>query len=136
MPSSSPLLPPLLNRGAYDLAARTVSWSEGATGAAPADLVRVAITGFRDDIPEGRAWRWKLSAPRTTTTVAFPILPSDGFDFNPAAGDTIAVSDIALAKLPGGYGRAVRERGFDDFKRFVAGASGRIVVERVRPEGL
>jgi hypothetical protein len=132
----SVLLPAFTDRGGYDQGARRVTWNETG-GALQPDVVRVSIGGYRDDIPEGRAWQWRLVAPRTGTSVAYPTLPNDGFDFNPTAGDTITIRELSTAKLPAGYVRSVREQGFADFKRLVAGASGRLVQQTLQdPPGI
>jgi hypothetical protein len=112
----------------YDVASRTVTWVEGTAPIQP-DLVRARIHVYRDDIPSGRSWGWRIVAPRTATAaVAFPQLPILGFDFNPADGDVVGVDELTNVKLPGGYA-TWRARAFTDVTRAVSGSSGKIFVE-------
>jgi hypothetical protein len=60
-----------------------------------------------DDIPEGRAWTWRIAGVHAGGEIAFPQVPLalDGFDFNVIGADTTAsVTFLTTAKLPAGYG--------------------------------
>lgn len=118
-------------RPAYDPATRAASWTESGAGQEP-NLVRSELHAFRDDIPEGRAWTWRIVGGRDGTQVVFPQLPParDGFDFNVIDGDTVAVHTLTTAKLPAGYDdAAVRAHGFADLKNQVAGTKGQLVTQ-------
>jgi hypothetical protein len=67
-------------------------------------------------------------APRSGTQVSYPQLPSFGFDFNPIAGDIIAVSELTTAAVPGDYA-AARPIGFTDLLSLVIGTTDRSVIQ-------
>ncbi|HEX3760224.1 MAG TPA: hypothetical protein VHW23_16015 [Kofleriaceae bacterium] len=124
------LLPAYASLPTYDPASRTVVWTERG-GGVPPSFVRARIHAFRDGIPDGRSWTWGIVAPRgAATSVAFPRLSVMGFDFTPRAGDAIGVDDVVNVGAPLGYD-ASRAHGFDDVRTYVAGPSGRFVVETV-----
>lgn len=126
---SATLIAPYASGGTYDPATHSIAWTEA--GGVQPDVVRAQLGAYRDDIPEGRAWSWRIVAPHGGTKVSYPRLPNDGFDFNPAEGDTVSISQLTTARLPAGYARAVRERGFDTLKRLITGPSGRLVVQEL-----
>ncbi len=112
----------------YDLAAHTVTWTERA-GGTPGDVVRVGMQMYRDDIPTGRAWRWRLAAARTGTSVKFPTLPPvAGFDFNPIASDTVAIDDLTMMRLPGGLA-PWRTTIFAPLAQTLTGTTGHVAVQ-------
>lgn len=124
----SVMLPRYASAPTYDPASRTVAWTEAAGGVAP-DLVRTRIHAYRDDIPTGTAWGWRLIAPRKGTAVSYPQLPVDGFDYNPSATDVVGVDDLTIALVPGGFAATVRDNGFVALSALIAGMSGHMVVE-------
>lgn len=120
-------LPPYASAPTYDPASRTLAWTERA-GAVEPELVRARIHVYRDDIPAGRAWGWRIAAPRSGTSIAYPKLPIVDFDFNPAAGDAIGVDDLTTISLPGGYA-GFHTTAFADVRRAISGTLGRIVTQ-------
>src|SRR4029079_3027308 len=128
------MLPAYNTPPAYDAAARAVTWSERPAAVA-ADVVRTRLSMYRDDIPAGRAWTWRMIAPRSATRVVYPQLPSFGFDFTPSGTDTIVIDELTTASVPGGYA-AVRADGFGDLTHAVMSAPGRMVVELLAPPQL
>jgi hypothetical protein len=123
---TSVLLPPFATMPTYSPTSRTITWTER-TGALQPDVVRAEL-GLTRATP-ARAWTWRIAGPRTATTIVYPQLPVEGFDFNPTDGDTIAIRELETATVPGGYA-ALRQRAFSDFKRSIAGPTGRMVVQR------
>jgi hypothetical protein len=118
------MLPRYTSAPTYDVASRTLSWGE-APSSTEATLVRTTFHAYRDAIPSGRSWSWQIVAAKTATHVTFPALPAlDGFNFVPAAGDTVGVDELTTANLP--YA-ALRTYAF----AAPAGAftSGRVVIE-------
>lgn len=118
-------------RPTYDPAEHLVSWTEGAGGQAP-NFSRASVSIFRDDIPEGRGWSWRIVSAHDGSSLAFPVLPParDGFDFNVIDGDSAAVSLLTTAKLPAGYGDiATRTHAFDDLKTQITGISGQLIIQ-------
>lgn len=119
---ASAMVPRYTAAPAYDVASRTLGWGEAAS-ATQATVVRAAIHGYRDAIPAGRTWSWRIIAAKTATHITFPALPPlDGFSFVPAAGDTVGVDELTTANVP--YA-AFRTHGFDA----PALASGRVAIE-------
>jgi hypothetical protein len=121
------LLPAYASTPAYDPDRRVVSWSEG-SGAQTPNVVRARIHAYRDAIPEGRAWGWRIIAPRTATTITYPQLPVFGFDFNVQASDIVGVDELTTAQVPGGYA-AVRRDGFGDLSSVLLGTTGSLIVQ-------
>jgi hypothetical protein len=128
---STLLLPAYATAPTYDAATHAVTWTERAGGAA-ADLVRVGLQVNRDDIPEGRTWRWRLAVARgSAASVTFPTLPGTptvSFDFNPSATDSVAIDDLTTLRLPGGLA-PWRTTAFAATSRAVVGSAGRIVMQ-------
>ncbi len=106
-------------------AAGVISWTEDA-GAVQPELVRARIHAYRDDIPAGRAWGWRIVAPRSGTAIAYPVLPSFGFDFNPASSDVVGVDELTTAAVPGDYSARI---GLGELGMRVVGTSERAVVQ-------
>jgi len=123
------MLPPYAATPTYDPASRVASWTEAA-GATSPDATRLRLSVFRDDIPEGRGWDWRLIGPRAGTTATFPRLPADadGFDFNVAATDTVSVPELTMVSWPDGFSQALREHGFADLVTQLTG-TGRLVTQ-------
>lgn len=124
---SATMLPAFASAPAFDATTRTLAWTERPSAAEP-DAVRARLSIYRDDIPSGTGWKWRIAAPRSATSIAFPTLPVGMFDFNPQAGDTIVVDDLATLRVTGGYA-AVRVNPFADATRSIVGATGRIVLQ-------
>lgn len=118
----------------FDPATRTIAWSETGGSAQP-DAVRARIHAYRDDIPAGTSWGWRIIAPRTGASVTLPQLPVLGFDFNAHDTDTVGVDELTTLRLPGGYA-AWRARGFTDVTRAVSGPSGSITQQTLYFEQL
>lgn len=119
------MLPAFAAAPTYDPTTRVVSWTERAGSVEP-DLVRARIHAYRDAIPAGHAWSWRIAAPRTATTVTYPKLPIIDFDFNPAAGDAISIDELTTLALPGGYA-GFHTQAFSDARGAISGTLGRIV---------
>lgn len=128
------LLPPYDSSPSFDVATRTISWTERA-GAGTPNAVRARMHIHRDDIPTGRAWGWRIAAPRGDTTIVLPQLPVVDFDFNPKDGDSVGIGELTTVQLPGGYD-AWRPGAFADLSGAVAGTSGRMVVQTLYFEPL
>ncbi len=123
---------PTLRPAVYAIDTGTASWFEASGGVEP-DVVRIRLSVFRDAIPVGRGWDWRMIAPRSGTALAFPRLPVDltGFDYTPAEDDTVGVSELNTAKVPATELKTVREHGFERFNAFRAGPAGRIVFQEL-----
>lgn len=119
------MLPAFAAAPTYTPASRTISWSERTPGQTP-DVVRARIHVYRDAIPSGRVWSWRIAAPRTETTITYPKLPVIDFDFNPTAGDTFTVDELTTLALPGGFA-GFRSQAFSDARSAISGTLGRIV---------
>ncbi len=125
----------MTSRPTYDPAARIARWTESGGGQAP-NYSRASVSIYRDDIPEGRAWSWRIAGAHVllpeSSELAFPVLPAarDGFEFNVIDGDTASVSVLTTAKLPAGYGdAATRTHAFDDVKKQITGTSGQLIIQ-------
>jgi hypothetical protein len=121
------LVPRFASAPVFDITSRTVAWTE-TSGPLTPDLVRTRVHLYRDDIPSGRAWGWRMIAPRDGTTVTYPTLPVFGFDFNPAAGDIVGVDELTTVDVPGGFA-AVRRNGFGDLSNVIVGTTDRMVMQ-------
>jgi hypothetical protein len=112
----------------FDVASHAVQWTSAAEGQIPA-LTISSLHVQRIDAGGPHVWTWDLVAPWTEGALAYPVLPTTRFDFNPGATDEVAVERLTTAKVPGGYD-AVRRRVFaGDLKARVVGASGQIVLQ-------
>ena len=113
-----------------------VAWTER-TGGTAADLVRAQLDVFRDDIPTGRVWHWRLAVARgSTPAVKFPTLPPvAGFDFNPASGDTTVIGELTELRLPGGL-NPWRTQVFTPTAQSIVGAAGHIALQTLYSEQL
>jgi hypothetical protein len=122
------MLPSYAAPATFDLATHVLSWQERAASAQP-DFARVRVRVTRDTIPGPTSWTWRMIAPRDAApSIRYPTVPVDGFDFNAATGDAVAIEELTNASVPGGYD-AFRAHGFADVTTAIAGANGRIVVE-------
>ncbi|HUS33490.1 MAG TPA: hypothetical protein VMZ53_33540 [Kofleriaceae bacterium] len=129
------LLPPFATAPVFAQPTHTLSWTERPGDIQP-DVVRARIHVYRDAIPTGTAWTWRIVAARSGTSVTYPQLPIvDNFDFTPAAGDTVAVEELQTISLPGGFA-GFRTRGFAEARDAIAGTLGRIVQQDLYFESL
>jgi hypothetical protein len=117
------LLPRFATTPSYD--AGSVTWTETAGPVQPA-VVRARISVHRDAVPAGRVWGWRIVAPRTGTRVTYPVLPSFGFDFNPAASDIVSISELTTSSIPYAAARPV---GFGQLTNLVIGTTERHVIQ-------
>jgi hypothetical protein len=92
------LLTDLATTAKFDPAAHALRWTEATGGAAP-----TAAFGVVSAMRGARAWRWSVVAPHDGASISFPVLPSTGFDYNIAAGDTPGFVSVQLASVSGGY---------------------------------
>ena len=111
-----------------DIPGHAVTWIDQTAGQAP-QLTITSTQNSRSDENGSHTWTWDLVAPWQAGKVAYPVLPTTLFDFNPASNDEPFVQRLTTAKVPGGYD-AARPRVFaGDLQGGVAGASGQILVE-------
>jgi hypothetical protein len=114
----------------YAVTTHGIAWDENGAGIVP-QSVRASIRVFRPGAPEGRSWSWSIIGPRQTAPeFVYPVLPVTNFDYNPAAADTVTIGELTNVAAPGGYD-AFRPTGFGDVMQLVAGASGRVVIQRL-----
>jgi hypothetical protein len=113
-------------------AGHALTWTERTSGGEP-DFVRAKIHLYRDGFPQGRAWHWRIAAPRTATTITFPTLPVVDFDFNLKDTDVGGVDELETIAMPGGYPRT---NPFAAVTRAISGTSGQIVVQSLYFESL
>lgn len=106
-----------------DAATRTVSWTAGVMGNAPEVS---AVDVVLERAASSTTWTWSMVAP-AGTAMEFPSLPSDIFDFNPVATDTVSSVSAANIIVPGGYD-GLRERfyGLSGFEQAIEGPTGRL----------
>jgi hypothetical protein len=131
----SVLLPPFSTAPTFTPATRTIGWTERA-GALQPDLVRARIHVYRDAIPSGTAWSWRIVAARNGTSITYPQLPViDSFDFTPAADDTVTVDELTTVSLPGGFA-GFRTKAFSEPRGAISGTLGRIVQQDLYFESL
>lgn len=113
-----------------DVAAHAVTWTQVVDGQTP-QLTIASIQVARTDDNGPHTWTWDLVAPWSEGSVAYPVLPTTLFDFNPAVSDQPLVLRLTTARVPGGYD-AARPRVFaGDLAGGVAGESGQVVFEDV-----
>jgi len=93
------MLVPLESSPAFDPATHTFSFTEGTTGVAP-DFVYASVNAFRS--ADARSWTWRIASPQATSIV-YPQLPTDVYDFNITAADQPGSFELAFGKVPGGY---------------------------------
>lgn len=132
---ASHLVPAYATAPAYDVGTHQVSWTERTGGTAP-DAMRAKLQIYRDDIPAGTAWRWDVAGARAGASLTLPTLPQvNGFDFNPTATDTVAISELLAMRLPGGLA-PWRPTIFEPFGHVVVGATGALTVQMLWVEQL
>jgi hypothetical protein len=120
------LLPEFTEFPTFDIATRTGSWMQAATGAAP----DMAVLEWDFDRPsQKRSWTWEIAAPFGSASVTLPLLPADGMEFNPVTDDNVNIDSLATVKVPGGYD-AIRENALTPSQSsIVVGPTGRVVVQ-------
>ncbi|MEO7730669.1 MAG: hypothetical protein ABIY55_06820 [Kofleriaceae bacterium] len=111
----------------YDAASRHLTWTEAPGNAVPDLLVGgLSVTPAMTQATQARPtqrWSWQLVAPYTAGELQFPTLPTDVFDWQPGADDTVGASAFPF-KAPGGFdalrGRLFDEVGFATFEQMQA----------------
>jgi hypothetical protein len=93
------MLPDFTSNPSFDPATHTLSFTEGTTGATP-DFVYGSIGAFRST--DSHSWTWRIVAPHATSLV-YPTLPTDVYDYNITANDDPRNPDAMIGKVPGGY---------------------------------
>jgi len=84
----------------FDAGTHQLTWTEagGAIGA------QLSIANLYVSRPTpANAWRWTIVAPHVSATIAYPVLPTDLYDYNVAATDNVTIEDVLIANVPGGY---------------------------------
>jgi hypothetical protein len=94
---ASHLLPDFASDPAYDLATHAVAWTTTG-GAVTPDLAEVVMFNGHG----GRSWQWQVVSPGGST-VTFPVVPTDIFDYNAGAADVPNIVGVGTASVPGGY---------------------------------
>ena len=124
------LLPVLQGSPAFDPTTHTFSFTTDATGATP-DFVFGSVSAFRT--ADARGWTWRVAAPYATSVV-YPTLPTDVYDFNITAADTPGSLDLLVGKVPGGYDAArpvlLADSSNPQLQQFVTGTTGSATLER------
>jgi hypothetical protein len=78
----------------------TITWDEATTGGAPDWVIaNLYVTRTAD----ARLWGWNYVGPYVAGTFALPTLPVDVYDYNFAPADATSVTNLMMAKTPGGY---------------------------------
>jgi hypothetical protein len=114
----------------FDVGNHAIAWSEASGGVAP-DFVLGNYQTSRVDNNLLNTWTWQIVAPYAAgqAKLAYPVLPTTIYDYNPAAGEQPLVQRLTTIKAPGGYD-ALRAHAFNaDLLSAVTGATGRIVSE-------
>lgn len=115
-------LPTFSSVPAYDVASHTASITEDATGMTP-DFTMVTFDVLRE-ADDSTTWAWRIVAPHSVT-VTLPVLPTDLYDYNIAAGDAARVLGWTSGKVAGGYD-GIRDTVFTlvDFAALATSSSG------------
>ncbi len=97
----------ILRLPVLDLGQHAVTWSVGPGGGTPdASLAEIACRRAGSDAAPV-TWFWRVAGPGTADgQLTLPVLPVDGFDWNPGSGDATLVAYTGGIALPGGYGAA------------------------------
>jgi hypothetical protein len=125
------LLPDFQSSPTFDPATHTLSFTEAATGATP-DFAYGSVSAFRTDTAGTHSWTWRIAAPHATSLV-YPHLPTDVYDYNITASDQPGNYDAMIGKVPGGYD-AVRPYLLSQYfapqpSQFAMGGSGAATIE-------
>lgn len=125
------MLPDFQSSPSFDPATHTLSFTEAATGATP-DFVYGSISASRSTASDSHSWTWRIVAPHATSLV-YPTLPTDVYDYNITANDLPGSPDAMIGKVPGGYD-AVRPYLLSQFdapqpSQFALGPAGSATVE-------
>ena len=122
------LLPAFTAGAGFDVATRTLAWTEEATGAAP-DLTFASLQINRPS--QKASWDWDIVAPHGAAQVVLPVLAGASADWNPIAGDDVWVNEHLTARVPGGYPAARRYvHTATGPEHFAGRLDGRMVIER------
>jgi hypothetical protein len=127
------MLAELTGPPSFDAATHAISITEAATGAT-ASYTATSLRAQR--AADTRQWIWQVASPHATT-ITLPTLPTDIYDFNVRADDSVDVPLWGIGKVPGGYD-AIRAFAFvstNGPSGFVSqlGASGEVTVEQYEP---
>ncbi len=90
----------------FDVGTRSVTWSNGTIGNAPSVVdTMISVTRAAGSGSDSSTnWTWQLLGPATDEgSAALPVLPTDVFAWNPIDTDTIGVTELVTAIVPGGY---------------------------------
>jgi len=128
------VLPPYATAPTFGVSTRTVTWTERATTSQP-DVMIAGLQVFRDAIPTGHAWRWRLAGPRTGTTLTFPTLATAAFDYTPSSTDIVAVTELTALRVPGGFA-AWRAEPFAPLTEAVTATPGHAVIQTLHADDL
>jgi hypothetical protein len=127
--ASARMLPTFSNGSPnFDPATHTLSFTETAGTTTP-DFVYAAPQIQR--LAENKNWTWRIAAAHATSIV-FPVIPTDVYDYNPGANDNVYTNDIGFGHVPGGWD-AVRPYVLSaDLQpdSFVTGATGSAEINR------
>jgi hypothetical protein len=123
------MLPLYATGPSIDTTTHTVSFTEQSGGVTP-DFVYTVANAYRQ--ADARSWVWRLASPHATT-LTFPTLPTDVYDFNFRSTDNPGDNTLLVGKVPGGYD-AVRpfllsQKGLLP-QDFVVGASGSVTLQQ------
>ena len=113
------LLPDFTGAPTFDTGTHVASWTT-AGGTATVDYSLVGLESYRGTT--NTLANWGIAVP-SGTQAAFPNLPTDVADINPAATDEVTIMDVRTFKVPGGYD-AARGNVFQTTTPVPTGASG------------
>ncbi len=119
-----------IEAGPTFLSPRLFGWTAQAGSVSP-DFSVARVVASRTDANGTQSWTWDIAVPYMGAGITMPKLPVEADRFNFVAGDVTDVVDLTVSKVPGGYD-AVRAQVLSAApEAFAAGASGRLVYERV-----
>ena len=116
----------------FSATTHTVTWTKSAElHAADTAVVRLDINRDPDE------WTWELAAPHDTS-IAFPTLPTDVFDYNAMATDEVELFELDTFKVPGGYDAfrsIVLENSVVDLASVLGTTVGQATMQKYEDEG-
>jgi hypothetical protein len=123
------MLPLYATGPTIDTTAHTVSFTEQSGGVTP-DFVYTVASAYRQ--ADFHSWVWRMVSPHATT-LTFPTLPTDVYDFNFRSTDNPSDNTLLEGKVPGGY-EAVRSLVLSQAgilpQQFVSGATGSVTLQQ------
>ena len=120
-----------------DTTTQQITWTPALTGLAP-DAVTASVEITRTTATTQDDWQWTIAAPGSETgAIQYPTLPTDVFDFAVNDTDSVFISEVDTAKIPGGYD-AIRAHAFNfnPSQLSIPGTSGRVAVTSLNNVGL